>query len=377
MWTVEWFAIVLFVLGPLAAGAAAVDAARLTRPGSVHLVVTVPNGWRSYVRAAGWCATPLVVVHVLAIGCGLAYGEVSEPSVGWPALLAQVALQALAIVWFVAVGSALGRLLNPLFAGLVGSVAGFVLTYLLGDGGGSGHFALLGLGSATLSRLGLSYHSPYLLSQGFLLGCTAVLLVLVPTRGGRGLRLPSGRGTAALCAALGLIVVGQLLLPERRLEAAPRAPEMCSDEGVRVCLFQEHRQSADHVRRQVRVLVAAARANGYDSLVPEEVVESSRTFAAARPGTATFALPLSTGHPDRERLDDWAYELTTPTHCPVLSSGQPPADSYLRRKALLEVTWLSLVGIRSDLLDFGEGLHVLTPAQVARIVADFRACRLG
>ncbi len=63
MWTVEWFAISLFVIGPLAAGAAAVDAARLSRPGNIHLVVAVPRPFRAYLRAAAWCAGPLVVLH--------------------------------------------------------------------------------------------------------------------------------------------------------------------------------------------------------------------------------------------------------------------------------------------------------------------------
>src|SRR5688572_16584706 len=64
MWTVEWFAIALFIIGPICAGAAAVDAARLSRPGNIHLVVGIPGATsRPYIRAALWTAGPLVVLH--------------------------------------------------------------------------------------------------------------------------------------------------------------------------------------------------------------------------------------------------------------------------------------------------------------------------
>ena len=377
MWTVEWFAIVLFVLGPLAAGCAAIDAARLSRPGNVHLVVTVPRGWRSYVRAAAWCAVPLAVVHLVTIGCALAYGDVTRPSVGWPALVVQAALQCLALTWYVALGSTVGRFVNPLVAGLAGSVLGFVLTYLLGDGGGDGHFALLGLGSATISRLGLAYRPSYVLSQALLLALTAAVMVLVRTRGVRGLRVPDRRGAVALGAAVTAMVLGQLLLPAQRLEAAPRAPELCRVVEIRVCFFGEHRRYADRAVGQIRTLVRAARAKGYDSLVPTAVVESSRTFAPTDPRTVTFSLPLSTQLAGQERIDDWAYELTAATHCPTLRAGLPPSERYVQRQAMLQVTWLHLVGVRSDLFDYFDGLRVLTPTEAARTVADFRACRIG
>jgi len=38
LWTVEWLGIVHFVVGPLLAGVAALDAARLARPGSLELL---------------------------------------------------------------------------------------------------------------------------------------------------------------------------------------------------------------------------------------------------------------------------------------------------------------------------------------------------
>ena len=377
MWTVEWFAIVLFVLGPLAAGAAAVDAARLSRPGNVHLVVSTPRPCSPYVRAALWCAVPLVAIHVLTVAAALGFGAVTRPEVGWPALLGQAGLQCLVIVWFVALGTAVGRFANPLVAGLFASVLGLFVTYVLGDGAGSGHFALLGLGSSTVSRLGLSYHSPYLLGQLLVLGATCVLLVLVPTRGVRSLRAPSAVGFGALGLVLLIVVAAQLLLPAHRLEAAPRAPGVCFHAGVPVCLFQEHRRHRGSVQRHIEALVTAARRNGYKSLVPVRVVETSRTYGGAKPGTATFTLPLVPSVGGKARIDDWAYELTNPAHCPLLTSLVGPPESYYRRKAELEVTWLSLLGVRSWQLDFDPTLRVLTPEETAAIVADFRDCRLG
>ena len=66
LWTADWMAIVLFVAGPLAAGAAAVDAARLSRRGIVHLAIVGRHGRRVHVRAVAWCALPLMAVHLLS-----------------------------------------------------------------------------------------------------------------------------------------------------------------------------------------------------------------------------------------------------------------------------------------------------------------------
>ena len=56
VWTVDWFALALFVIAPLCAGVAAVDAARLCTSGRVHLVVAVPRPGRVFLRAGAWTA---------------------------------------------------------------------------------------------------------------------------------------------------------------------------------------------------------------------------------------------------------------------------------------------------------------------------------
>lgn len=377
LWTVEWFGIVLFILGPLAAGAAAVDAARLSRPGNIHLVVSVPGPWRPYVRAAIWCAVPLAAVHVAAIVVGFVSGEVTNPSAGWLAVAAGAAVQCLVIAWFTAVGSALGRLLHPVAAGLSGSLVGFALSFVLGDASGSDGFALLDVGAATVSRLGLTYDYVYVNAQLAVLGVTAVLLLLVPTRAVRTVRVPGWTGAASVAAAVAVIVGAQANISAERLRADPHRPTACFDHAPRICLFEEHGRYASEVSDRVHELVAAARSHGYSSLVPHAVIESSRTFTGARPRVATLLLPLEPSQGDHLRLDDWVDQLAYPLHCPaVYSNHAPPPGTFFRRLLLVEVTWLHLVGIRSELMYAEPGLHVLTPSETADIMAGFAACDL-
>ncbi|MEU7277298.1 hypothetical protein AB0A69_00665 [Streptomyces sp. NPDC045431] len=96
LWTVDWFAISLFIVGPLLAGAAAVDAARLSKTGSIHLVLAVRHPHRPYLRAAAWCIVPVLAVHVLVIAVGLVIsGLHGTPQ--WAGLIGAVVVQCLAV----------------------------------------------------------------------------------------------------------------------------------------------------------------------------------------------------------------------------------------------------------------------------------------
>lgn len=385
MWTVEWFAIALFVIGPLATGAAAVDAARLSRPGAVHLVVGAPRPALAYVRAAAWCAGPLMAVHLLAIGAGVLAGPVTAPSVGWPAMAAAAAVQCLAIAWYVALGSAIGRFASPLVAGIAGGVAGFVAHYLLSNARGDDRFALLDLGAATVSRLGLEYRTDYLLAQAVVLAATAAALLWAPLRVRSGHRVPGVAGAGALVAAVAVLGAGPLVLPDTRVTTAPQPPRHCvAGADVEVCLYHEHRRFEELVVPPLQRLATAARQEGYDALVPARFVESSRSYEADAPDApdaVAFSLPTEAYAQDRLPVARLVRRLVAPSHCDALRAETPPPEEYWQRVASLEMTWLEIADVGYDPARYEMGpdraAEVLSPEEVRAILADFDRCALA
>ncbi|MFF3604371.1 hypothetical protein [Streptomyces sp. NPDC002463] len=234
LWTVDWFAIALFIVGPLLAGAAAVDASRLSRAGSIHLVLATSRPYRPYLRAAAWCAGPVPAVHLVTIAAAIAVSGVP----GSPhrfGLAGAVLVQSLAVCWYVAFGSAIGRLASPLLAGATAAVGAFTLIHLLGEGS-TGRFEPLALDGATVSRLGHRYAPGYLLAQAALFLLTGALMILLPVRLRSGRRVLTLGGTAALALISAVVVAGQYVLPSRRLLANAETPADCTASAPAACL---------------------------------------------------------------------------------------------------------------------------------------------
>lgn len=375
MWTVDWFAIGLFIIGPLCAGATAVDVSRLTRPGNVHLVVSVPRPARVYLRVAAWCAGPVIGLHLLTIAVALLVGQVRQPSAGWWPMLGAVLVQCAAICWFAALGSALGRLTNPLLAGLAGGGAGFVLYYLAGDAlTDEPQFRLLALGAATITMIGKAYNPGYLAGQAVVFALTSVLLLLLPVRIRSGHRVPTGSGVLAAATAVAVIVAGMAVFPPKREVDDPRPPEMCVGSAPEICMYPEHRRYVDLVVPQVRVLADAALKAGYPAFVPTRIIEESRTFHPDGPGVRRLWLPAWTYEEGRLSLDDLAYHLLSPSHCKQLSAPVPPPPEFDRRFFSLLATWLSLVGREQGQapVDY----KILRPEEVRQILTEFDHCDL-
>lgn len=311
MWTVDFFAIPLFIIGPLCAGVAAVDASRLSRPGNIHLILSIPRPQRAYVRAAAWCAGPVAMVHSLTILAAIVVGDVEQPSVGWLALLGACAVQVLSIFWFAALGSAIGRFLNPLVAGLVSGTVAFGCHYFLGNAlSGSPTFRLLDLGGATITMIGKAYSGGYLTGQAATFIVTSALLLVVPVRVRPGFRVPGSSGVAAVIAVVLALVVGPSAFPEAREVADPRPPTYCQGARPQICLYFEHRRYSSLVIPTVRSLTEAASRSGYAALVPDRVVESSRTFRPDGPGT----MPLWSQH-GHTRRTGCLLRTSPPTCC--------------------------------------------------------------
>ncbi|MBB1261081.1 hypothetical protein [Streptomyces alkaliterrae] len=377
LWTVDWFAIALFIIGPVCAGAAAVDASRLSRPGNIHLVLATPRPTLPYLRAAAWCAGPVVAVHLLAIVTGMIVGGVRQPSTGWGWLAAAALIQCAAIIWYVALGSAIGRFAPPAVAGIAAAGTGFATIYLLGEGGGHDRFELLALGGATVSRLGYVYNGGYLVAQLGVLVVTAASFLLIPLRHRSGFAVPTAAGSLLTAAALGVIAVAPFLLPASRLEASPAPPLRCSGTSPEVCLYSEHERFATSVNGKIKILVRAAVKGGYPELVPKRVEEISRTYRVTAPETAGIEVADDTYVSGRMSLEEVVTELVRPLHCSELYTGEPPTDAYWEREMSLYATWLRLAGVKLDLNDFPVPVRILTPEQVAEIKSDYARCDLA
>jgi hypothetical protein len=382
LWTVEWFAISLFIIGPLCAGGAAVDAARLSRPGNIHLVITTPRPSLAYVWAAGWTAVPLMALHAIAITVAAMIGPVTMPSVGWPLMAAGGVVQCMSILWYASMGSLIGRLLPPLVAGFVAAIAGWFLYYPLSSvtSGGPQHFDLLDMGASTVSQIGLTYNAWYLTGQALVFGVTAALVLAVRLRVRSGFPVPTAMGVLLVGAAVAVLVVGAVALPADRKKVVEVTPSYCSAGQPPVCLFAEHRRYSDVVVANVRTLTDAARRHGYDALVAERVVERGRAgTSGAEVGVFELRLADDVYTTGSMTLDQTAMNLVTPDHCDQLHSPTPPPDTYWVRLLSLTMTWLNLTGTNYEPEQFmiNEHVRLLTAEEASEVVGAFARCDLA
>ncbi len=215
-----------------------------------------------------------------------------------------------------------------------------------------------------------------------MLAVTAALLLVVPLRVRSGARLPSAAGVAAVVAAAAVVVAAGSLLPGTRvLLADPVPPDHCVGEAPRICLYHEHRRLAPLVTAQVDRLVSTARERGYAALVPDQVIESSRSFDTDGPGTFSLQIPYTAYEQGVIREEDLIRELVIPDHCEERRGEAPPSERYWWREAALVMTWLDVAGVDYDPEDFQWWeqwpVYVLNPEEVAEIMADFAACDLA
>lgn len=373
MWTVRWMALGLWILWPVIAAVSAVDAARLTRPGTRHLPLTTRHGRAEYVWAAAWTAVPAAAVHAVVIAVGLGLGGVAAPRVGWGAIILAVVAQCSTFVWFAAAGSFLGRMVSPLLAGILAAGLALALSYLLTDvGAAAPGFHVLGDQGASVSQIGVTWNLTHLVVQILVLLLTAGLLVVArPVQRSSYLTPGVAWVTAALVTASVLYVAPRAVAGEP-LESAPQPPDDCSGSEPIVCIFPEHRRYADPTLTQVDALVDVAREAGYESLVPARLEESSRRYDAAD-GRGTMSLPIL--EPGPMDLGALVQRLVMPAWCDALSADTPPPDSYFASLESLVFTWTSLAGDPYNPMD--NDLSVLGADDVQRIMSAWSACDLS
>jgi len=388
LWTVEWLGIVHFVVGPLLAGVAALDAARLARPGSLELLAVSGRPRGAYVWAAAWTAVPACLAHTAALAVALAWGQRywGGGELGSSALA--FAVQLAGFCWYAALGSVIGRFVPVLVAGPAAAVAAMGLFFRLADGDG---FLLMHFGASTVSRIGVELNTAYLgLQLAVFAGTTALFMLprVWPAREPLR-RSPHLLGVAALAVAVVVLVSVRGWGPDQRqMLADPYPPDRCFGENPTVCYYPQHQRMAEPSYAAISDFAERARQAGYGYLIPETIHEQGRSYEPTDPaiqGLYITAREYEGKPPDPaavirqvlrprqcEQWDGWTYDLNQ-THLELLQS---------LRDAML---WLYVKeGPDGPVFDINEDSHIfdnppdwyerLTPKEIAEIHSEFQAC---
>lgn len=366
-WLIDSAPIAMIALGPIVAGAAAIDMSRLGE-GSRHL--ESGRFWRTPAAAITFAYGLLVSGAYAATILVAAFVEVPGriDGLSWLA----VGVQLLMITAFAAVGTVLGRLVGPVLAGVLGALAALIAVLAMSSR--SDHVALLYAGASTVPRTGRGYSGAYLAVQALLLVLVVVVCLVVRPGAPRRRRVAVGECLAAVGLVVAILLAG-VAGPTSRLTMTGDRPRDCKTvHGVAVCLYAEHRRVGAQVRAAVGTLIEQVRAHGYDAFVPERIEESSRSFSPD--GRSSLPLDL-----DRELAGGpVSYEvvvgsLVWPAHCEAVQGELPPSEATWNDYDAVTQTLISLVD--PDLAasrTLNGDVERLSPDEVAAILEEFRAC---
>ncbi len=380
MWTVEWAAIAIPLIGIFVAGGAAVDAARFTTPGRYHVALTARHPSRLWLMLFSAATVPAICVHIAGIAVHLALGGVRNPSVGWIAMIMAVIVQCLGLLWFGAIGLLIGRYFRPAAAGVLAASAAFGAFYIFSTYGRP-RFGLLSLGGATIPRIGLTWNAGFLALQALLFGATIALAILLPSRGTTTGLAPTRMGSVALSAVVIVPILASQFSPwvQRNVVGAQELPQTCDGVAPRICYYGEHTAFGAAAAPQIRRLVEAARRAGYDAFSYPVINESSATAANRTATSASF--PMLSSYLDDHSINDeeLVRALVLPTHCPGLYAAQPPSEAFWSQVDNLTATWLALVehpaSPPASSPSSPAGAVRLSPAQALATVQQVQGCR--
>ncbi len=154
VWAVDWSGTGLILVGPIVAGAAAVDAGRLARTESSFLVDPIRGELRPFLLP--WLAAilPALSVHLLGVVAYILVG--TQPNAEIPAGRIALALlvQFMGIIFYGSLGSAIGKRFGSVAGGAGAAIGSIVLFYVF-LGTSSERLAVLQFGRATASLIGL------------------------------------------------------------------------------------------------------------------------------------------------------------------------------------------------------------------------------
>lgn len=362
LWIIDWIPIGHIAVAPVVAGAAAIDMARLS-VGVRHLEDR--RWWRSSAAAVTWAYAIGIGGTNVATIVVAALVEV-PPSVDPRALLG-VAVHLLMLTLFAALGALVGRVLGPILGGIFAAVIALVGVFMFSAR--TEHISLLYAGASLNPRVGRSYSAVYLGSQAVLLALLILACLLL--RPGAVRSRWRGIGEAAVGAVtVGLVVVAGSVGPTSRLVYTGKPPSLCEEvSGVTVCMYPEHARVRADVNAQLARLFDAARAAGYESLVPTEVREVTGGDIEWHGASLLIDEPL-VGAPVTPRT--LVQDLVDPWYCEERGGEEPISDRFFADSYNVESTWLELVD--AELVVEREAYRTLGPAEVDRLMGEFRTC---
>ncbi|MFV0633797.1 hypothetical protein [Demequina sp.] len=364
VWTIDWFAISHILVGPIVAGAVAMDVARMTR-GMREFPTRVT---RSPVLLVG--STYAAVVGAIQV---LMFALTTilwlPPGFSWAALLAMVA-QCFMVVGFVGLGTACGAHLRVALAPIVAACAAVIVVTLTGSSGSS--YSLFYAGGATVPRIGYAYDGAWLAVQVVALAVFVCVLTIVATR-------PYGRWpvTAVAAAAVAGMVgaaMASAWAPGERYMAVEREPTTCGGlVTVSWCYYPEHEWVMDSYAEHLIVLIESAREAGYDTLVPEVIEEASQVRWPADASTGVFYVSSDVLGGGASDLRQITSDLVSPLQCPQVQQDLPPSEQYWHDLEALVNTWVALAE------SYGTPTapspdEVLSPEDAGRLITEFRTC---
>lgn len=360
LWTLDWVSVAFVGVGPVLAGAAALDTARW-QAGAAHL------GSRTTVRSPGLAVfaayfASAVIVHALVLGSALLMSQPRDWDAWAPvAVLVQIAALGLCV----AIGVFAGERTTPVLAGATAALVTLVAFYLFASPATG--VSLLYTGVATVPRIGWSYAGPYLGLQMALL-VAVTLGLLFSARAGRGLGLTIMAGTAAL--VLGAAMAG----PEDRVVPSDVHPHYCGAvQTLETCFYDSHRRVAEDFQDVLWVIVEETRAAGYEALLPDRFEEASRTQIPSDPETGALYVQAEHLAGAAPNLDELLAGLTQPLHCPQLQEEVPPVDQYWADQNALVATWASIFDPAAP-ERYGYDGDLLSPEEAATLRDSFMRC---
>ena len=369
VWTIDWLPVSFILVGPVVAGFAAMDTAR-TAVGAHHLFRNPVGRTPAFAVAVSY-AVVIGLVHLVVLGGALV---ASAPPVGDAAAPLAVLCQVLILAFFAVLGTAVGRFVGPVLAGICGALAAFALVYLLGAP--SHHVGLLEIGGATIPRVGYAYNPAYLGYQALaLMLVAAALLVLRPVVGLRRRQVSWPDATVAALLVAGVVVVSTVVKVDR-LVAVGGSPSYCGAvSSIPTCFYPQHRRIAESFQGQFWVLVESAKDKGYGGLLPTRVEEASRTQLPqkADPRVAAFYVMPDHLQGARPTLQEIVLGIVQPLHCPQLQGAAPPSERYWSDLQALTATWVGLAA-PVEAANMGQQGPPLTPAQATELLEGFRTC---
>lgn len=336
VWTIDWLSVGFVICGPLVAGAAALDVGRMARS-TLHLEGIWP--WRSPgLGIAIGHASLACVGHLVGLAAALI---MSLPPVGDPFAWLAVLVQLLLLVLFVSLGAAVGRLTQPVLAGLVASSAVLLLSYFFGSP--SDQITILNMGQATLPRIGYAYHWTYLAAQAVIIVVLIVALWILRPASPSSRHVGWGRMLVSVVLVVASVGLG-LATTLSRLVPTGRPPTYCGAVQTRpVCYYPEHARVSDGFSETLWAIVEMTEHSDYQGLLPQRFAEVSQTWAPTDPETAPFALgdeQLTGGPPDVTAI---LQGIVEPVHCAQLATDALPSERYGVDLHRLVSTWASVV----------------------------------